>query len=252
MEEERLKRSVRAFVAKFEPIIIDIHTMAFEICLGAFDEAKAQRVIAAGAEALSTANALIAAYLNIHSTDRELQDLFVQLLVSLQPRLSGELGELKAALESDPEPVDPNILDRDPASAPPGAHLIGDLAAEQDRLGHAIKTGKPDDFLPSSSSDQEAPPAAGAQSEPDDPGRAGPAASSLDPDDPRGRPLPAADPEPPSDGHAGAGGADRPGVPSPGSGETAPADEGERAHPDRSRGPADGEPTAAAQDGDDA
>jgi hypothetical protein len=114
---------------------------------------------------------LIAAYLNIHSTDRELQDLFVQLLISLQPRLSGELGELKAALES--EPADLDILDRDPASAPPGAHLIGDLAAEQDRLGRAIKTGKLDDFLPSSSSDQDAPPAAGGQSEPYDSGRAG-------------------------------------------------------------------------------
>jgi hypothetical protein len=41
MDEERLKRSVRVFVAKFEPIILDIHTMAFEIRLGAFAEAKA-------------------------------------------------------------------------------------------------------------------------------------------------------------------------------------------------------------------
>jgi hypothetical protein len=168
MDEESLTRSARAFVAQFEPMIVAIHTMVVEIRLGAFDEARAQRVIAVGAEALTAANSLIVAYLGIRSSNRELQDLFVQLLVSLQPRLAGELEELRAALESDPEPPDIDILDRDPASAPPGVNLIGELAAERDRLGRAIQTGKLDGFLPSSSSDEDVPPAASSGDQ-DDP-----------------------------------------------------------------------------------
>jgi hypothetical protein len=155
MVEAKLRQSFQTLFDTIEPILVSLHAISLDIELGSFNSKKAEDLVHHGSEALSACDALIQAYLMSHTSDPELDELFMQVLVSAKPQILGGLDGLMAALHK-PSVHKHNHESELCEDSPMHQHpLIESVLADKTRLDRSIAAKSTHGVFSSSSSDDD-------------------------------------------------------------------------------------------------
>jgi hypothetical protein len=91
---------------KFEDVMVTIHTASLDAQTGSANFARARAAIVSGLSAVEQLDSLLKEFMEVQPPDEDLQQFFIQFLVSSRPRLVTALDTLKVHLANTPEPED--------------------------------------------------------------------------------------------------------------------------------------------------